>query len=181
MGKRSSFRRRERDNYPTPVTALPPLLRHLEPSAKFIEPACGAGLLAEHLVKAGYTCSGQFDLPERDVTSARYDDVDPDAVFVTNPPWDRKVLHPAIVNLSDQRPTWLLVDTGWIFTQRAVPYLTRLRHIVAVRRLKWIPDTPHDAMDDCCWLLFDRPRSDGESPRFHGRIDTPIRSRRIAS
>jgi hypothetical protein len=181
MSKRSSFRRRERDNYPTPETALPPLLRHLEPGTRFIEPCCGEGLLARHLVAAGYTCSGEFDLPERDATSARYDDVDPAAIFITNPPWDRKVFHPALINLSDQRPCWLLVDTSWIFTQRAVPCLPRLRHIVSVRRLKWIPDSPHQAMDDCCWLHFDRLRSDAESPRFHDRIDTRTSRKRRAA
>ena len=48
-------------------------------------------------------------------------------VFITNPPWRRDVLHPIIVNLSDQAPTWLLLDAGWVHTRQSVPYLPRLR------------------------------------------------------
>jgi hypothetical protein len=52
------------------------------------------------------------DLPDRDVVSARYDDVEPDAIFLTNLPWRRDVLRPAIINLSNQPPLWTLLDAG---------------------------------------------------------------------
>ena len=38
MGKRSSFERIERDFYPTPVEAVRPLLSHLAPGTRFVEP-----------------------------------------------------------------------------------------------------------------------------------------------
>jgi hypothetical protein len=41
MGKRSNFRRLERDAYNTPAEAVMPLLDHLKPRTKFIEPCAG--------------------------------------------------------------------------------------------------------------------------------------------
>jgi hypothetical protein len=172
-GKRSNYRRHERDNYPTPLSAIAPLLPHLNPRAKFFDPAAGEGLLVEHLVNAGLTCVGKFDLPERDATCARYDDVDPDAIAITNLPWLRTVFHPALRNLSNQRALWTLCDSGWPLTRQAIPYLDRLRKIVAVKRLKWIAGTKHSAMDDAVWLLFDRPRLGANAAtEFYGRIDS---------
>ena len=174
MGKRSHFRRRERDNYPTPAAAIPALVPHLKPGAKFFDPAAGAGVLAAHLADAGFECVAQFDLPERDATCARYDDVDPDAIAITNLPWSRPVFHRAIINISDQRSLWTLkCDAGWPLTLQAAPYLDRLQKIIAVKRLKWIEGTKHGAMDDAVWLLFDRPQTGGQATtRFYGRIDT---------
>jgi hypothetical protein len=158
MGKRSSFPRLDRDNYPTPYKATTPLLECLKPRTKFIDPCCGAGCLVAHFESAGHVCVGRYDLPDRDVVSARYDDVEPDAIFLTNLPWRRDVLHPAIINLSNERPLWTLLDAGWLFTMQAAPFIARLRGIVAVGRLKWIPDSKHTSKDDAAWMLFDRPR-----------------------
>ena len=74
--------------------------------------------------------------------------------FITNPPWLRSLLHPIIFNLYWQRPTWLLLDSAWISTEQAGPYMPMLRKVVTVGRLKWIPNTPDDAKDDCAWHLF---------------------------
>jgi hypothetical protein len=87
-------------------------------------------------------------------------------------PWDRSVLHPAIVNLSNQRLLWTLCDAGWLFTRQAGPFMPRLRCIVSVRRLKWIEGTIHGAMDDAVWLQFGRPQLNGQAAtRFFGRIE----------
>jgi hypothetical protein len=88
-------------------------------------------------------------------------------MFITNPPWDRKILHPLIVHLSDQAPTWLLFDADWMHTRQAAPFMPRLRKIVSVGRVKWIPDSTMTGKDNCAWYLFDRPHSEGV--RFHGR------------
>ena len=158
MGKRSSFPRLDRDNYPTPYKATTPLLEYLKPRTKFIDPCFGVGCLVAHFESAGHACVGRYDSRDRDVVSARYDDVEPDAIFLTNLPWRRDVLDPAIINLSNQRPRWTLLDAGWLFTMQAAPFMARLRDIVAVRRLKWISDSKHTAKDDAAWTLFDRPR-----------------------
>jgi hypothetical protein len=176
MGKRSNFPRVPQDRYNTPLSGVEPLLKHFSLRTRFYEPCAGENDLIAHLEAAGHVCVGSSDI-ELDARTTRYTIPD-GAVFITNPPWSRPILHAIIENLSDQAPTWLLVDTAWIFTQQAIPYLPRLQAIAAVRRLKWIPGTPDQAKDDCCWLLVDRPRSDGEGPRFHGRIDTRARSTR---
>jgi hypothetical protein len=151
MGKRSNFARRDKDFYPTPYEAVEPLMMHLNTGSTFIEPCVGAGDLVRHLEKNSHICTGQYDLPD-DATTKQYED--PASYFITNPPWDRKILHPLIDNLRNQKPTWLLFDAGWMFTKQAVPYLRYCAKIVTVGRVKWIPDSKYGSLDDCCWYLF---------------------------
>jgi hypothetical protein len=172
MGKRSEFPRRERDYYPTPAAAVAPLLPHLKPRTRFVEPCAGGGHLIDHLKAAGHVCARAWDLEpqrkdieKRDALQTLVGNID---CFITNPPWDRRTLHPLIVRLTEQAPTWLLFDADWVHTVQAVPYLPRLRRIVAVGRVKWIPDTKFTGKDNCCWHLFDarhRPAT-----QFIGRV-----------
>jgi hypothetical protein len=172
MGKRSDFPRFPQDSYNTPAAAVAPLLEHLRPRTQFIEPCAGNGQLARHLVTAGHVCAVSYDLPV-DARTMRYPEARPGIVFITNPPWRRDLLHPIIVNLSDQAPTWLLIDADWIHTRQSIPYESRLRTIVSVGRVRWIPDSPYDGKDNCCWYLFDRPRLLGLAPiHFVGRADS---------
>jgi hypothetical protein len=167
MGKRSDFERIPRDNYTTPAAAVAPLLRQLAPRTRFIEPCAGAGKLVEHLTGAGHVLVTAHDLPV-DARTVRYD-IPAGAVIVTNPPWSRPVLHEILVNLSDQAPAWLLIDADWVHTRQAIPYLSRLRMIVSVGRVRWIPGSPYDGKDNCCWHLFERP-SVWATTRFIGRM-----------
>lgn len=160
MGKRSSFERVERDFYPTPFAGLAPLLPHLKPGLRFCEPCAGDGQLMDFLTEAGHHCARAWDIePQRhdidkqDATTRWIGNID---CFVTNPPWARPVLHKIIANLSSQAPTWLLFDADWAHTRQAVPYLPWLRKIVAVGRLKWIPDSKFTGKDNCAWHLFDQ-------------------------
>jgi hypothetical protein len=171
MGKRSTFARIERDFYPTPAEAVAPLLRHLKPRSRFVEPCAGNGALIDHLTGAGHVCARAWDIePQRedidraDALTKLVGNLD---CFITNPPWSRDVLHPLIVHLSDQAPTWLLFDADWIHTRQAAPYLPRLRKIVSVGRVKWIPNSPFTGKDNCAWHLFDRPA--GQGAAFFGR------------
>jgi hypothetical protein len=118
MGKRSDFRRIERDAYDTPAAAVEPLLRHLSHRIRFVEPCVGGGCLVGHLKRAGHALVGAYDLPD-DARSHRYA-IEPGALFVTNPPyWGRPAdLHPLVCNLSDQAPTWLLMQADWLFNSR---------------------------------------------------------------
>ena len=158
MGKRSSFERMPRDLYSTPVEAVAPLLPHLTPGTRFAEPMSGHGALVDHLTAAGHVCVWESDIePQRsmlqaDAFSLHY--VSQDCI-ITNPPWDRKVLHPAIVHFSDWAPTWLLFDADWVHTRQAAPFLPRLRRIVSVGRVRWIPGTTMTGKDNCAWHLFD--------------------------
>lgn len=170
MGKRSDFERVPRDFYPTPREAVLPLLPHLPHGASYWEPCAGDGALITWLSEAGHFCQGASDIEPRCEGVRRIDALSltgsPD-FYITNPPWDRKILHPLIERLSDQAPTWLLFDADWMHTRQAVPFLPRLRKIVSVGRVKWIPDSKMTGKDNCAWYLFDKPHDDGI--RFYGR------------
>ena len=170
MGKRSLFPRVPQDAYATPAEAVTPLLRHLAARTRYIEPCAGEGRLIEHLERAGHVLVGAYDLPD-DARMKRYEVSGADA-FITNPPWGRDILHPIILNLSDQAPTWLLLDSDWIHTIQSIPYLLRLRKIVSVGRVRWIPGSLFTSKDNCAWCLFDRPRPDDRAvTHFIGRSD----------
>lgn len=169
MGKRSNFERRPRDFYPTPKEAALVLEPYIG-TALFYEPCVGDGDLVRHLEDMGSVCMGSSD-HEIDATSADYSSMADHECFITNPPWDRKILHPIIENLSKQAPTWLLFDADWMHTKQSAPYMRLCRAIVSVGRVKWIPDSKMTGKDNCCWYLFDdtgAAYSDGR-PVFHSR------------
>ena len=115
---------------------------------------------------------GAFDLPSHDARTARYDVKGVDA-FVTNPPWQTRpdnLLHPIIVNLSDQAPAWMLIYSDWLFTSQATPLLPRLNAVVVIGRQKWIAVKEFDGFDNCRLAVFDRPHA-GNAIRFFGRGD----------
>jgi len=171
MGKRSSFERVERDFYPTPPEAVRPLIPHLRIGALFSEPCAGDGALIRALAPFGVTCQDRLDIEPQAAGIRQADALTADLgrpeMFITNPPWRRDVLHALITRLSDIAPTWLLFDADWVHTRQAVPYLPRLRRIVAVGRVKWIPDSPFTGKDNCAWHLF---TADSDAPaQFYGR------------
>lgn len=174
MGKRSDFDRIPRDFYPTPLEAVLPLIQHLPDNFSFVEPCAGAGDLVRHLRSPDRCCVWSFDI------SPQHEDVKPFDAFqmrlfgwgppdliITNPPWDRKILHPMIEWFSGQRPTWLLFDADWMHTKQAAPFMPWLRKVVSVGRVKWIPDSKMTGKDNCAWYLFDQ-KSEGQAV-FVGR------------
>lgn len=163
MGKRSTFERREKDFYPTPYEAILPLLSHLEEATEFTEPCVGEGDLIRHLEKEGHSCLLNYDY-ETDATVCK--DIK-GSCFITNPPWDRKILHPIIENLSNIAPTWLLFDADWLHTKQSSPFIPKLQKIVSIGRVKWIPDSKMTGKDNCCWYLFDTFNTN--PPVFYGR------------
>jgi hypothetical protein len=58
MGKRSDFRRVERDAYNTPLSAVLPLLQALPAGTRFIEPCCGALRSYEEALRSFRSNSG---------------------------------------------------------------------------------------------------------------------------
>lgn len=172
MGKRSDFERAPRDYYPTPREAVIPLLGRLLPNSRFVEPCAGNGALVDILTEAGHICAAAWDIEPQRADIDRLDamkllrgNVD---YFITNPPWDRKILHPMIEHFSNQHPTWLLFDADWMHTRQSTPFMDRLRAIVSIGRVKWIPDSKMTGKDNCCWYLFGKPEPLG-STIFYGR------------
>lgn len=162
MGKRSTFARMKNDLYPTTdPRAIPPLLGHLPPAARYCEPCAGGGTLIGLLAAAGLECVMAWDIEPGAVAIWEGDArtiVAGNQLFdfyITNPPWTRELLHAIILNLAAQRPTWLLFDADWMHTKQACSFLPLLRKVVSVGRLKWMPGTRHSGKDNCCWYLFD--------------------------
>ena len=169
MGKRSNFERNPRDFYPTPKEAVIPLLPHLPEKGLFAEPCAGDGRLIEHIEEltslSGYWMT---DIePHADFIGngdALTDKIVGCDICITNPPWDRKILHPLIDNLSNQLPTWLLFDADWMHTKQSVPYIKMCSKFVSVGRIKWFGNMT--GKDNCAWYLFDRKAN---NTIFYGR------------
>ncbi len=173
MGKRSNFERVERDFYPTPDKAFDPLMPHLFDIQKFVEPCAGDGALIRSLEARGLECSYACDVAPRmncearDALSLTREDIAEDAVIITNPPWDRRLLHPMILHFAQLAPTWLLFDADWAHTKQSAPYMALCTHIVSVGRLKWIPDSKMTGKDNCAWYRFQV--ANDNATRFIGR------------
>jgi len=173
MGKRSSFERKPRDFYPTPIEAVYPLLDHLPDGFRFTEPCAGDGALIEHLETKGI-CIWASDIEpqavgiyNRSYYQLGSDEIIKSDYIITNPPWDRKVLHPMIEHFIKFKPTWLLFDADWIHTKQSIPYMTMCRKIVSVGRIKWFGNMT--GKDNCAWYLFDKGGPAGWITEFYGR------------
>lgn len=180
MGKRSDFERKERDFYPTPVEAVAPLLPHLAPGSAFIEPCAGDGALIRHLEAAGHVCTAAFDIEPLGPGIERRDafEVQERGLFITNPPWDRPILHPLIHHLVTLGEAWLLFDADWMHTVQAAPFEPMLRKVVSVGRVKWMADTSNTGMDNAAWYLFGRP-VEGNEPVLRLRRGAPANPNQV--
>ena len=173
MGKRSDFERRERDFYPTPYDAVVPLLAHLGERVVFAEPCAGDGALVASLERHGHVCHIKSDIDPQDDGILQCDafhvDLYDDKLdyIITNPPWDRKILHPMIDYFMLRKPTWVLFDADWMHTKQSIAYLDFCSKIVSVGRVKWIPDSKMTGKDNCCWYLFDAYNI--SQTQFYGR------------
>ena len=175
MGKRSDFERIPRDFYPTPYKAVLSLLPHLPEKFTFAEPCAGDGRLISHLVKHGGEVRYALDIEpqsewvkEGDALSQGYTQCD---YIITNPPWNRKILHPMIEHFVDFKPTWLLFDADWMHTKQSIPYTKYLSKIVSIGRVKWIEGSSGVGKDNCCWYLFEY---NCKKTEFFGRKDLTL-------
>jgi hypothetical protein len=170
MGKRSNFERNPRDFYPTPKEAVIPLLPHLPEKGLFAEPCAGDGRLIRHIEEfTGLSGYWMTDIePHADFIGAGdalTDQIVGCDICITNPPWDRKILHPLIDNLSNQLPTWLLFDADWMHTKQSTPYINKCSKIVSVGRISWFGNMT--GKDNCAWYLFEDKETE---TTFYGRI-----------
>jgi len=174
MGKRSNFERKPRDFYPTPFEAVIPLSKQFRGEFTFAEPCAGDGQLCRHLEHFGGICTWASDISprlegilENDFTEIGEDQVLESQYIITNPPWDRKILHPIIDHFSKLRPTWLLFDADWMHTIQAKPYLVNCEKIVSVGRIKWFGNMT--GKDNCAWYLFSNKYEPLVKTEFYGR------------
>lgn len=164
MGKYSDFERNRRDFYPTPEAAVWPLLPHVEKVDIFVEPCAGDGALIHHLESAGLLCVHASDIEPRGPRILKQDALEtvfPTAdAIITNPPWDRKLLHPMIETFMCQMPTWLLFDSDWAHTLQSGELIRYCHKIISVGRIKWIPGSNYTGKENCSWYLFDNHPGD---------------------
>lgn len=158
MGKRSNFERKPRDYYPTPLKAVIPLIPHLD-QRLYIEPCAGDGSLIKHLNSFGVICTWACDIEPQRHTISKGDalKLNPDMEcqqIITNTPWERKILHAMIEHFRQMAPAWLLLDADWAHTKQAIPYMEYCAKMVAVGRVKWIPDSKHTGKENVCWYKF---------------------------
>jgi hypothetical protein len=172
MGKRSSFEKRARGMYLTPQEAIPPLLPFLGQRTTFYEPCAADGMLARMLEDHGHFCTGMSDIVPLSPAVCQQDAMDLSftmaSCFITNPPWDVAVMQPLLRHLMAIKPVWFLLYADWLFTRQAGPYWPHATHIVAIGRLKWIPDSPHSGKENACWVRFQENHTT-EGPTFYGR------------
>jgi hypothetical protein len=176
MGKRSDFERKEMDFYPTPYSAVKPLLRHLPHGVKYCEPCAGAGDLVGHLHSHAH-CTAAYDIKPQtvwikplDASFLTVSDLEGADMIITNPPWEREPLHQIINRCAMLAPTWLLFDADWMHTRQSEPFIGMCSKIVSVGRVKWIADSDGAGKDNACWYLFDATHK-GETV-FYGRVLT---------
>jgi hypothetical protein len=162
MGKRSSFERKARDFYPTPYEALLPLLPYINNITRYCEPCAGDGQLIASLTKNGYLCASSYDIePQnssiktKDACNLTKDDLCGADVIITNPPWDRSIMHNIIKHCMTLIPSWFLFDADWMHTKQSSELMQHCQKIVSVGRVKWIPNSKMTGKDNCCWYLFD--------------------------
>lgn len=166
MGKNSNFERKPRDWYPTPYDAVVPLLPFIIPKnpknkVTFIEPCAGDGRLIRHIEKHGPKCVYACDIEPQAPGIEKLDVLFftehlpfPGAThIITNPPWERDVMHRMIDVFRGNLPTWLLIDAGWMFTAQAKPYLKFCDLIVSIGRVSWM-ENDVSGKEDCCWYHF---------------------------
>lgn len=171
MGKRSDYAPRENPNlWLTPAEAVLPLKPFLRRGSTFYEPCAADGGLAAALAQLlGLWCSGMSDISPLNQKVKRIDALTISAgvsdAFITNPPWERLLLHRLIDHLKWVRPTWMLIDSDWLFTKQAAEYIPDATHIVAIGRIKWIPDSDSVGMDNACWVRFVGGHDSG--PKFY--------------
>ena len=174
MGKRSTFERREGDFYPTPRSAVLPLIPHLRGVRTFAEPCCGDGALVRHLESFGLRCAYRGDIADGQDARAITDFGNAD-VGITNPPYVRPLMHALIWHFARILPTWLLIETDWAYTKQAGPFMPSCSDIVSVGRLRWIEGTTMCGKQNFAWYRFDARHSAG--PIFHAHGSVPTSSR----
>jgi hypothetical protein len=159
MGKRSNFKRIERDFYRTPELAVLPLLDHISDVREYIEPCAGDGALIDILKKYGKKCLFACDIFSQREDVVKYDLFDlsfENKTIITNPPWDRKILHPLLDKVVESKNcvAYLLFDADWMHTKQSSNYIKYCEKIISIGRVKWIEGSKMTGKDNCCWYKF---------------------------
>lgn len=141
------------------MSAVRPIIPFLHHIQTFDEPCAADGRLVRHLQSHGKRVRRYFDLtPDSlfvgrgDALCETYDDVD---AVITNPPWDRPILHSMIVHFVETaKEAFLLFDANWANTRQSVPFMKWCTDIIPIGRHIWIDGTKMAGKDDASWYRF---------------------------
>ena len=141
---------------------MAPLYPLLPPRTAFCEPCAGDGAMVNYLEGVGHRCvlacdihPMGLDIERRDAAFLSRDDVADADFIITNPPWERPVLHQLIDRFMTLGVrSWLLFDADWAFTAQSAPFIRFCEQIVPIGRVKWIPGSKSNGMDHAAWYLF---------------------------
>ena len=119
------------------------------------------------------TLGGDDDTPVLEMvpTSTRPNTPRLGNLIITNPPWDRKILHALIEKIVDEkRAAWLLFDADWCHTKQSTQYMPYVGKIVSIGRVKWIEGSKHTGKENCAWYYIDHEITE---TTFYGRLVMP--------
>lgn len=171
IGKRSDFKRVERDFYRTiDKREIGALMPFLDPFTRYSEPTCGVGDIVIQLAEKQMICTHANDIEwGKDALKLTREELNNPDCIITNPPWDRKILHAMIDHFVSIAPyVWLLFDADWKQTGQSSRLMKDYcTDVVAVGRLIWIPGTKMSGKDNCAWYRFSKHKS--HPTIFHGR------------
>ena len=176
MAKRSDFPRRDRDFYPTPESAVIPLIPHLSPKLTYWEPCAGEGHLITALAKHwDGVCVDASDRWAEDrlgpiVADDLFDRTSTVAdVIITNPPWPQRKGQPTIDmihHLATMKPTWLLLSSDFAHNAYFNGVAPLCDKIVSVGRVSWM-ENGVSGKDNAAWYRFTKNHIG--ATRFFGR------------
>jgi hypothetical protein len=175
MGKRSTYEKRPRDYYVTPIKAVEPLVGHLPQGFSYCEPCAGNGALILHLE----TLFNAFCFVPKDIEPQADWIIQGDALnlqgpeleycewIVTNPPFTWSILKPLMDKFISLRKTVLLLPADYMHNIRMKKYMDMCERVVSIGRVKWIEDSKVAGVDNYVWMFFDK---DHVGPtKFYGR------------
>ena len=81
-------------------------------------------LFVRHLVSFGLRCVHAGDIATgQDALALTIADCNGADAIITNPPYERGLMHRLIAHFQKIAPTWLLIDYDWSATQQAAPFM----------------------------------------------------------
>ena len=127
-----------------------------------------------HLKLHGLRCIYRGDIAtgQDALTLDTYGDAD---AIITNPPYQRLLMHALIGHFAHIQPTWLLIELDWACTKQAGLFMPSCSDIVSVGRLRWIEGTTMSGKQNFAWYRFDSRHVAG--PIFHAHGSVTVASR----
>jgi len=186
MGKRTDFKKNERDYYFTPLEPIRPLVPHLI-GQTYAEPCVGGGDLVYGINYFTFRlvnkprCLFASDIePDFDklhvrtpdlqackleATSLLYTNLIGIDLIVTNPPFSWPVLSKLLPIFINLKPTWLLLPSDMANNIRFSVFMDCCSDIIPVGRVSWM-ENGQSGMENYSWYMFDAAWNKGYARQY---------------